>query len=214
MEGKAPIVRNKGSFESKLNQPVSFKRKAVKYPTKTTMNLYVKAVEGNRLIKIVPVVVVLALAAAALVKYGVLDRLDRVAAERAELEGQQRQLAELEGQLAGFEEVRENYQRYTKHYQTEEEAGLIDRIALLETIDSSATGLAQVSSVAISGDSATVTVTATELTQVAKYKLQLEASDYVSSASVYNANTAEDTDTGAQYVTATVVLTLAQEVSE
>jgi Tfp pilus assembly protein PilN len=204
----------KSTLSSRLNQPISFKKRAVRYPTKTAMNLYGKAVNVQSLTKTIIAVVLIAIIAAALTKFGILDRLDKVAAARAELNGYLQQQSALEAQLADFQQIKENYQRYTNHYQTAEEAALIDRIALLKTLDSDAAGLVEITSVAVSGDSATVTITADELSLVARYKLVLQGSEYVTAADVYNASTLEDQATGVQYVTATIVLTLAQEVAE
>jgi Tfp pilus assembly protein PilN len=208
------LVMQKSTLSSRLNQPISFKKRAVRYPTKTAMNLYGKVVNVQSLTKTIIAVVLIAIIAAALTKFGILDRLDKVAAARAELNGYLQQQSALEAQLADFQQIKENYQRYTNHYQTAEEAALIDRIALLKTLDSDAAGLVEITSVAVSGDSATVTITADELSLVARYKLVLQGSEYVTAADVYNASTLEDQATGVQYVTATIVLTLAQEVAE
>lgn len=213
MDSKTPVPQ-KSTLSSRLNQPISFKKHAVRYPTKNVMNLYVKAVNAHSLTKTIVAVVLIAIIAAALTKFGILDRLDKVAAARAELDGYLQQQSALEAQLADFQQIKENYQRYTRHYQTAEEAALIDRIALLKTLDSDAAGLVDITSVAVSGDSATVTITADELSLVAQYKLVLQGSEYFTAADVYNASTLEDQATGAQYVTATIVLTLAQEVVE
>lgn len=213
MDSKMPAAQ-KSALSNRLSQPISFGRRAVRYPTKTTMNLYVKAVSAHSLTKTVVAVVLFALAAGALTKFGILDRLDKVAAARAELEGNLQQQSALETQLADFQQVKEDYERYTKHYQTSEEAVLIDRIDLLKTLDSNAAGLVNITSVAIAGDSATVTIIADELSLVAQYKLVLQDSAYFTSADVYNASTVEDQNTKVQYVTATIVLALAQEVAE
>ena len=52
------------------------------------------------------------------------------------------------------------------------------------------------------------------LAQVAQYKLVLQQNEHFTTADVYDARTLEDQETLVQYVTATIVLTLTQEVAE
>ena len=213
MESKVPVSQNKPSFVSLLNQPISMKRRAIKYPTKTTMNLSPREMEKN-LSRVMPVVMICVLLAAALVKIGIVDRFVAVAQENAKLTAEQQQIDELDAQLTKFAEIRMEYQRCTKKYQTDQEAAIIDRIALLESIENAAKGLVQLSSVSVSEGAATVTVAAAELSSVAAYKTVLQSSEYVKSASVFNANTVEDPDTKLQYVTASIELVLSQEAAK
>ncbi len=214
MDSKAPVPQN--TLASRLNQPVRLSRRQTRYPSKkkTTMNLYVKAVSTASVLKSVLGILIVALVAAAIAKFGILDRLDQVAAERVQLESHRAQLSAVEAQLADFDKIQENYQRYTKKYQTSEEAALLDRLMLVEVFDSKARGLVQVSSIAIAGSNATVTILADTLAQVAQYKLVLQQNEHFTTADVYDARTLEDQETLVQYVTATIVLTLTQEVAE
>lgn len=212
MNGKTPAA--KGAAENPLNRPIKLGGRAVRYPAKSAMNLYVRAVSAHSIVKAVIGILILLAAAVAVAKFGILDRLDNVAAARAELESYQAQESALEEQLADFASIKENYQRYTKNYQTPEEAALIDRLTLVEALDKDAAGLVKVSSVAIAGDSMSVTVIADRLMQVAQFKQVLQTNENFTAADVYNASTVDDQSNNIQYVTATIVLTLAQEVAE
>ena len=75
-----------------------------KYPTKTTMNLYVveKSVSKNRIIL---VAVLLVLLVGLFIKFGVVDQYARLHAKEAELSQQKLIVAQTEARLANYDEI-------------------------------------------------------------------------------------------------------------
>ena len=212
MEPKPVTTPKKSSFSDLLKQPVSLKKKTVKYPTKTTLNLNMVQQDKAELYRMIPVYLLLGIAVLAGVKFGILDRYQAVASARAELASYQQQVNDMDEKLKDFAAVQEKYQRYTKNSQTQQEATLIDRLALVGMLDQSAQNLVSVSSIAISKNMVTIQITTSELAKVASYKALLDQSDLVLAASVYNADTVEDENAGTQHVRASIVVTLNQEV--
>jgi len=87
-------------------------------PSKTTMNLYQplarKGAKSPTTLILLGVLGLLLLVA--FVKFGVLDQFARVDAARASLTATQSQLSSLEAQLAGMDEMEEQYAKYSNNY--------------------------------------------------------------------------------------------------
>lgn len=84
--------------------PVISKKKAVQMPSKKTMNFARRQSNFNPK-KVIPIILVILIVAAVLVKFGVMDPLDKKTAAYSELSYKQVQLAALNAQLADYEEL-------------------------------------------------------------------------------------------------------------
>ncbi|MDO5142839.1 MAG: hypothetical protein Q4D31_07455 [Eubacteriales bacterium] len=124
-------------------------------PSKTTMNLYIKRKTMMHPTRLVPMLLAIVLAAAALGKLGVADRLARVEAERIELAVLQGQLAQVQAHIADLDEVKRTYNRYSY-------AGidrtLQDRLEVLDLIEQEVFPYCTVRQLSVTGRMLTLTI--------------------------------------------------------
>lgn len=92
---------------------VGRKKEDKRWPSKQTMNLYVKRKTMFHPMRLAPLLLLICLMAAALGKFGVADRLANIEAEQTELAIKEAQLAQLSEQLSDYDEVKKTYRRYS-----------------------------------------------------------------------------------------------------
>ena len=171
--------------ENKTEKKVS-KKNAVVAPSKKTMN-FVHHQSSINLKKLVPVVLVILIVAAVFVKFGVLDPLDKKTAALNELSLKQEQLAAVEAKLSGYDELAKEYGRYSFGWMNETEVNLVSRMDLLGLIESRIANKAIIDNLAVNNNVLTLNIHGITLEQASSMVKNLEASDLVESASVYNA---------------------------
>ncbi len=171
--------------ENKTEKKVS-KKNAVVAPSKKTMN-FVHHQSSINLKKLVPVVLVILIVAAVFVKFGVLDPLDKKTAALNELSLKQEQLAAVEAKLSGYDELAKEYGRYSYGWMNETEVNLVSRMDVLGLIESRIANKAIIDNIAVNNNVLTLNIHGITLEQASSMVKNLEASDLVESASVYNA---------------------------
>ena len=171
--------------ENKTEKKVS-KKNAVVAPSKKTMN-FVHHQSSINLKKLVPVVLVILIVAAVFVKFGVLDPLDKKTAALNELSLKQEQLAAVEAKLSGYDELAKEYGRYSYGWMNETEVNLVSRMDVLGLIESRIANKAIIDNIAVNNNVLTLNIHGITLEQASSLVKNLEASDLVESASVYNA---------------------------
>ena len=171
--------------ENKTEKKVS-KKNAVVAPSKKTMN-FVHHQSSINLKKLVPVVLVILIVAAVFVKFGVLDPLDKKTAALNELSLKQEQLAAVEAKLSGYDELAKEYGRYSYGWMNETEVNLVSRMDVLGLIESRIANKAIIDNIAVNNNVLTLNIHGITLEEASKMVKNLEASDLVSSAIVYNA---------------------------
>ena len=171
--------------ENKTEKKVS-KKNAVVAPSKKTMN-FVHHQSSINLKKLVPVVLVILIVAAVFVRFGVLDPLDKKTAALNELSLKQEQLAAVEAKLSGYDELAKEYGRYSYGWMNETEVNLVSRMDVLGLIESRIANKAIIDNIAVNNNVLTLNIHGITLEQASSMVKNLEASDLVESASVYNA---------------------------
>lgn len=171
--------------ENKTEKKVS-KKNAVVAPSKKTMN-FVHHQSSINLKKLVPVVLVILIVAAVFVKFGVLDPLDKKTAALNELSLKQEQLAAVEAKLSGYDELAKEYGRYSYGWMNETEVNLVSRMDVLGLIESRIANKAIIDNIAVNNNVLTLNIHGITLEQASSMVKNLEESDLVESASVYNA---------------------------
>ena len=171
--------------ENKTEKKVS-KKNAVVAPSKKTMN-FVHHQSSINLKKLVPVVLVILIVAAVFVKFGVLDPLDKKTAALNELSLKQEQLAAVEAKLSGYDELAKEYGRYSYGWMNETEVNMVSRMDVLGLIESRIANKAIIDNIAVNNNVLTLNIHGITLEQASSMVKNLEASDLVESASVYNA---------------------------
>ena len=171
--------------ENKTEKKVS-KKNAVVAPSKKTMN-FVHHQSSFNLKKVLPVVLVILIVAAVFGKFGVLDPLDKKTAALNELSLKQEQLAAVEAKLSGYDELAKEYGRYSYGWMNETEVNLVSRMDVLGLIESRIANKAIIDNIAVNNNVLTLNIHGITLEQASSMVKNLEASDLVESASVYNA---------------------------
>lgn len=161
-------------------------------PTKTTMNLAFH--ESNfHPQKVLPLVLVIVIAAALFVKFGFLDQLSKKTAAYNALSEQQTQLELVNLKLAGYDELADRYGRYSFGWMTEEEAGLVERGDVFTVLESKLISSSIVKDIAVNKNVVTANICGVTLDQARAIVKALEEDPLVSSATIYSAKTEEAT---------------------
>ena len=104
-------------------------------PTKRSINFAEIGKQKTNYMSTVIVIVIVLVIAALVAKFGVMDRLDEVAAEEARTAELQTQLNQSYATIESFGELTETYAQYTYSGMTDAEVTLADRVAVLDLID-------------------------------------------------------------------------------
>ena len=161
-------------------------RGAVKAPSKTTMNfVHHKSSFNPR--RMIPLILVVLLAAAAFVKVGILDQNEKRLEAYRRLGEKQDQLTAIEAMLSGYDELANKYGRYSYGWMTDTEINLVNRIDVLNLIEKKIAPRAVIENFAINSNVLTLNIHGLTLDQASDMVKSIEQSELVESASVYNA---------------------------
>ena len=164
-------------------------RKKEVYPTKRTMNLYFKqdrtTAPATAALYILFVLVVL-LGLSKVLIYDPWTELNQMEAQALALEEQQ---AEYQLQLRDYQDVLE---RYVRAAPTQEELDQVDRLEILDLIDSAVRPEAAISQVTIQGDQVLLSFSGVTLGEAAELVARLSDSPLVSQVSVDTAASARE----------------------
>ena len=177
------------------------------YPTKTTMNLYYKPDRTTRPSTVALYVLFALVVLLALSKYLVYDVWQEKQAAQRRLEAAQNELDNVLAQLGDYDEVQERYFRYAA---TDDERAIVDRIEVLNLLDS-AFGNAQINSISINGNQVQTQISDVTLAQTAAIVKNLEASPLVASVVV---NTATSNGSDSDLTRTYIVIELRKEADE
>ena len=155
-----------------------------KYPSKTRINLVAQEGKKEQNVTAIAIFVLFLVALAAFTKFMVIDQMAKVNTAEAAYQSAQDQLTALKTANADFAEVRAEYTRFGNSYMTENELSLQDRAAMLEVIDQKLSGRTGIQSVSISGNVASLSVTADTTGDISAVVEALRACDIVSFVNV------------------------------
>lgn len=166
-------------WNTNMKQMVNGKK--VVYPTKRTMNLYFKvdrttAPATAALYVLFALVVLLALS-----KVAIYDPLEAARQLEERVLMLEEQTASQMERLKNYHQIQEDYIRATP---TEEELSQVDRMEILNLIDSTIRPAAKIAQVSISGDQVLLTFSDVTLEEAAGLVSKLEASKLVAKTSV------------------------------
>lgn len=158
------------------------------WPSKKTMNLYIKKKTIAHPTRLIPILVAISIVAALFGKFAVADRIAKVEEEYAQLNEQKKLLAALKGTIADYNDVKKEYDRYS--YQGFDRT-LQNRLDILTLMEEELFPACTVEQMAVAGRQLTLTISNLSLKDNAELVDRLEKhSDiveevYVSSTS-YN----------------------------
>lgn len=184
------------------------KKKAVVYPSKTTLNLCMKEKSPWRPGRVVPTFTALALAVVLFGKFAVADRLAQVSREQQVLAGLAAQVQALEEATADYDAVLEEYGRYSVGWMTDEEKAAVDRVDLLDLIEQELMSAAAVQQFSVTGNVLSVSLAGVTLEDTSRIVQRLYTWPEVQSVSVYTASTQQQK--AAEEAAVSMVVTLAQ----
>ena len=168
------------------------KKKNVQIPSKRTMN-FVHHQSSINIKKLLPVLLVVIIAAAVFAKFGILDQLNKKTAAYNELNMKQSQLDAINIKLAGYDELEQEYGRYSYGWMNDTEVNMVSRMDVLALVEKKIVPAAVVDNLAVNNNVLTLNIHGITLEQASAMVKSLEQSSLVESATVYNA-VAEDAE--------------------
>lgn len=178
---------------NKKSSPASYgarpKKGAVK-ASKRTMN-FVHHKSSFNPWKVLPVVLVLILVLAIFAKVGFLDQLSKKTLAYSELAAKQEQLAAINTRLVGYDELANQYGRYSYGLMNETEINMVSRMDVLNLLQKQIAPKATIENFAVNNNVLTMNIHGITLEEASAMVKNLESTDLVSRASV-NSATASD----------------------
>lgn len=170
----------------KLKNINPIKKNAVQYPSKKTMN-FVHHQSGINLKKLIPALVLVLIIGALFAKFAILDPLAKRDVALGELTDKQTQLALINGKLTGYEELAQQYGRYSYGWMNETEVNMVSRMDVLQLVEQEIATKAIIDNMAVNNNVLTLNIHGITLEQASTMVRSLEERGLVESAAVYNA---------------------------
>lgn len=172
--------------DTKIKNINPIKKNAVQYPSKKTMN-FVHHQSGINLKKLIPVLVLVLIIGALFAKFAILDPLAKRDVALGELTDKQTQLALINGKLTGYEELAQQYGRYSYGWMNETEVNMVSRMDVLQLVEQEIATKAIIDNMAVNNNVLTLNIHGITLEQASTMVRSLEERGLVESAAVYNA---------------------------
>ena len=184
------------------------KKKNIVVPGKTTMN-FAHHKSSVNLKRLIPIAVILIAVVLLGVKFGILNQLNKKIEAQNELSSRQATYTAMAARLAEYDALAEQYGRYSYGWMSETETSLVDRMEIVSLIEKNVMNVAAVEDFSISKNVLTINLHGVTLNQTSAIVDNLEKSELVDSAAVYNASANDGSEA---VVFMTVILT--KEVAE
>lgn len=179
--------------------------------SKQTMNLAIREKNMAKSVMMVPIIAAIVLAAALVGKFAVADRLAQVSAAQREVDSIKAQTAAMQAAYADYDEVEEEYSRYTyKDF----DRTLADRMEILALLEREIFPVCQVQRLALVEKRLDLALEGSTLGDGSALVARLEADPLVDSAYVTTATAVEDNGTVHRTTEMTILLADAVEVEE
>ena len=172
--------------DTKIKNINPIKKNAVQYPSKKTMN-FVHHQSGINLKKLIPTLVLVLIIGALFAKFAILDPLAKRDVALGELTDKQTQLALINGKLTGYEELAQQYGRYSYGWMNETEVNMVSRMDVLQLVEQEIATKAIIDNMAVNNNVLTLNIHGITLEQASTMVRSLEERGLVESAAVYNA---------------------------
>ena len=172
--------------DTKIKNINPIKKNAVQYPSKKTMN-FVHHQSGINLKKLIPALVLVLIIGTLFAKFAILDPLAKRDVALGELTDKQTQLALINGKLTGYEELAQQYGRYSYGWMNETEVNMVSRMDVLQLVEQEISTKAIIDNMAVNNNVLTLNIHGITLEQASTMVRSLEERGLVESAAVYNA---------------------------
>ena len=171
---------------AKKDAALAKKGKALKVPSKRTMNFVHHEASFNP-VRMLPVIVLLLVIAGVFVKFGILDLTEQKMLAYQEVSTKQVQLTGLVKSAEGYDEVAYQYGRYSYGWMNEGETNMVNRMDVLRLIEEKIGTKCVVENIAITDNVLTTNIHGLTLEEASNMVEILEGCSIVSSATIYSA---------------------------
>ncbi len=188
-------------------------------PSKQSINLATVGVKKMKTGLLIPLLILVLAAAVCFAKFAVIDRLNALAKEKAEVERLEQEIATGYAKIDSYGELTEKYAHYTFSDMTQEELTRSDRVEIVDLVRRIVLPEATVTGWDIRGNELTLTLTSDTLQQINLIAQKIEAENIVDFCTVTTAATYENqyyysNDPADTRVTAKIVVYLKNKVQE
>ena len=166
------------------------KKKEAAAPSRTVMN-FVHHKSAFNAKRVVPLLVVIVAAVAVFAKFGILDQMNKKVQAYSELSTRQAQLSATTAKLAGYDDLENEYGRYSYGWMSDAEVSLVERPEVLDLLEKVVMPKATVENFAVNSDVLTINLHGVTLNQASEIVKSLEENELVESAKVYNASASD-----------------------
>lgn len=173
-------------FKKKPNQVKRSKRGTVK-ASKRTMN-FVHHESNFNFWKVLPIALVVILAALIFAKVGFMDPLAEKTRAYSQLATKQEQLAQVNARLVGYDELASQYARYSYGLMNDTEINMVSRMDVLALVEKEIASKAYIENFAVNNNVLTMNIYGITLEQASTMVNRLESNNLVTHASVNSAS--------------------------
>ena len=186
----------------------------VRVPNKRSINLAEVGVKRINLKAAIPAVIIIAVLAVLVSKFGVIDRFVKVAEAEREVAELQERIETAHKRIAGYGELRDVYAHYTYSDMTEEELNRPDRVRIMALIKRVVMPRADIISWSVTGRQLKITLNAGTLEEINGIAQSLLGESMVDYCNISTAVTDKDRAIATKGVTADVIVYLTKALEE
>ncbi len=171
-------------------------RKALKLPTKTWVNLAKREDNSKNVATILIGAAVIAVACFCVAKFGVIDPLARQQEAQSAYNAVHAQYIAMQDVIAQYPAVEQEYRTYSRSWMQKEDSAMfvrVDRMQVLDLLESQLMPNGTLNTVLVQGDTMTVTMSGMNLSGISSMFRALQQQSIVESASLNIASTTQDT---------------------
>ncbi|MBO4277680.1 MAG: hypothetical protein J5925_04730 [Clostridia bacterium] len=187
---------------------------AVHVPGKRSINLAEVGVKKVNYKAAIPAIIIIAVLAVLISKFGVIDRFVKVADAEREVAELQARIDTAQARIQSYGELRETYAHYTYSDMTEEELNRADRVGVMELLKRVVMPKAAISTWSVSGNQLKVMLNAGTLEEINGIAQSLMDEPTVDYCTISTAVTDKDYVETAKGVTANIIVYLTKASEE
>ena len=190
-------------------------RKAVRCPTKRSVNLAKRESRSRNIVTLVCGIALIAVLAAAVAKFGVIDQLARQREAENAYNATHAQYLEMQQAIENYPAVEQEYHTYSRKWMQDDTSGMfvsVDRIDVLALLEDHLLPYGKVKNLIVQAETMVVSMSGMNLEQISTMFAKLQEQPIVSSAVLNIAATADkSSDASDLDFSITIVLQSAEE---
>lgn len=180
-------------FHKSSPPKVQLSRKGLSDMSKQTMN-FARHEPTFHTRKVLMVVLAVALVMGAFLKFGILNPINQRAEAYEQLAQRQEQYAQAQQKLRGYEDVAEQYRRYSYGLMTENEVNLVNRMDVLALVEREIAPYGRIQNFAVNNNVLTLNIFGITLDKAGTMVNRLEQNPLVAQAAINSASADDGTE--------------------